>query len=78
MLEVSRRLNPTADHIGGDMRSIRLGRTFEVVMIHDAIMYMTNAKDLIAALTTARAHLEADGALIVLPDHVARDLSTPL
>lgn len=71
MLEVSRHLNPNAEHHEGDMRNLRLGKTFDVVMIHDAIMYMTNAKDLIAALTTARAHLEADGALIVLPDHVA-------
>jgi len=71
MLEVSRRLNPNAEHVEGDMRSLRLGKTFAAVMIHDAIMYMTTAKDLIAALTTARAHLDAGGALMVLPDFVA-------
>jgi SAM-dependent methyltransferase len=71
ILEVSRRLNPNAEHVEADMRSLRLGKTFDAVMIHDAIMYMTTARDLVAALTTARAHLAADGALIVLPDHVA-------
>jgi SAM-dependent methyltransferase len=71
MLEVSRRLNPDAEHVEGDMRNIRLGRTFEAVMIHDAIMYMTTESDLVAALATARAHLAPEGVLIVLPDCVA-------
>jgi SAM-dependent methyltransferase len=71
MLEISRRLNPNAEHVEADMRSLRLGKTFDAVMIHDAIMYMTTARDLVAALTTARAHLKPDGALVVLPDHVA-------
>jgi hypothetical protein len=53
------------------MRSLRLGKTFGAVLI-DAIMYMTTARDLIAALATARGHLDPDGALLVLPDCVAR------
>ena len=52
------------------MRSVRLGATFEAVLIHDAIMYMTSEKDLVDALTTARVHLPLEGALIVLPDCV--------
>ena len=71
MLDVSRRLNREAEHVEGDMRSVRLGKTFDAVIIHDAIMYMTTESDLVAALTTARTHLKADGALIVLPDHMA-------
>ena len=71
MLEVSRGLNPDAEHIAGDMRTVQLGRTFEAVLIHDAIMYMTTQSDLGAALATARVHLRDNGALIVLPDHVA-------
>src|SRR5688572_11271148 len=31
MLEVSRRLNPDCHHYQGDMRTIRLGRTFDAV-----------------------------------------------
>jgi hypothetical protein len=71
MLEVSRRLNPRATHVEGDMRAVRLGKTFDAVMIHDAIMYMTTPDDLCAALATARAHLAADGVAVVLPDYVA-------
>src|SRR5690349_17665822 len=37
MLDVSRAINPEAEHIVGDMRSVRLGRQFDVVFVHDAI-----------------------------------------
>jgi SAM-dependent methyltransferase len=70
MLAVSRRLVPAAEHVEGDMRSVRLGRVFDAVLMHDAIMYMTTPRDLAAALATARAHL-AGGAAIALLDCVA-------
>lgn len=76
MVDVSRRLNPQADHVRADMRSVRLGKTFAAVLIHDAIMYMTTRQDLVAALTTARVHLEPGGALIVLPDHLAETIDS--
>jgi SAM-dependent methyltransferase len=71
MLEVSRRLNPDAEHIEGDMRTVRLGRTFDAVVIHDAVMYLLTEDDLAAALATAHAHLKPGGAVIVLPDCVS-------
>jgi trans-aconitate methyltransferase len=37
MLDVSRRLNPECEHVLGDMRTLRLGRTFDVVLVHDAV-----------------------------------------
>jgi SAM-dependent methyltransferase len=74
MLAVSRRLNPEATHVCGDMREVRLGTTFEAVLIHDAIMYMTTERDLEAALVTARAHLRDDGVVMVLPDHLAETI----
>lgn len=40
ILAVSRDLNPECEHIAGDMRTVRLGRRFDAVFIHDAIMYM--------------------------------------
>ena len=46
MLEVSRKLNPECEHLQGDMRSVRLGRSFDAVFMHDAIAYMTSAEDL--------------------------------
>ena len=40
----------------GDMRSLRLPRQFDVVLIHDAIMYATGPADVQAALRTAAIH----------------------
>ena len=71
MLAVSRKLNPGLEHVEGDMRSVCLGRTFDAVFIHDAIMYMTTEADLTAALTTAYVHLRPGGALLVMPDCVS-------
>lgn len=71
MLAVSRRVNPTAEHLEGDMRTLDLGRQFDRVLIHDAIMYATTERDLLASLMTARRHCHPAGRVIVLPDHVA-------
>jgi SAM-dependent methyltransferase len=68
MLEHCRRLNPGVPVHAGDMRSVRLGRTFEAVLIHDAIDYMLTEDDLRKALATAAAHLEPGGMLIMAPD----------
>src|SRR5262245_50682739 len=75
MLAVSRRLVPGAEHVQGDMRDVRLERAFDAVPIHGAIMYMTPEPDLAPALATARAHLAADGVVMVLPDYVAETYS---
>ncbi len=37
MLELSRGLNPECEHVEGDMRTVRLGRMFEAVFVHDAL-----------------------------------------
>lgn len=71
MLAVSRALNPGCVHAQGDMRTLRLGRRFDAVFIHDAIDYMTTEADLLAALQTAAAHLRAGGLLLLAPDHVS-------
>ena len=55
MLAHSRRLNPGVAHHVGDMRSVRLGETFDAVLIHDAIDYMTTEDELRAAFETTRA-----------------------
>jgi SAM-dependent methyltransferase len=70
MLEVSRANNPECEHFLGDMRSVRLGRLFDAVFIHDAIMYMTTEDDLRAALQTAFVHLKPGGLALVAPDFV--------
>jgi len=38
MLALSETLNPECQHIDGDMRTLRLGRTFDGVLLHDAVM----------------------------------------
>jgi SAM-dependent methyltransferase len=70
MLAVSRRLNPELEHIEGDMRSLRLDRRFDVVLIHDAIAYCATRDDLAAALQTAAVHCRPGGTVIVAPDYV--------
>ena len=77
MLTHSRRLNPGVAHHAGDMRSIRLGETFDAVLIHDAISYMTTESDLNAVFATARAHLRPGGLLIVAPDDYAESFHPP-
>ena len=68
MLRISREINPECEHIQGDMRSLRLGRTFDCVFIHDAIEYMVSREDLRAALDTAFVHLKPGGVLLLTPD----------
>lgn len=68
MLEVSRRLNPDCDHRRGDMRTIRLGREFDAVTVHDAIAYMTSESDLLAVMDTAFMHCRSGGVVLLVPD----------
>jgi SAM-dependent methyltransferase len=71
MLDVSRRLNPECEHIRGDMRTIRLGRTFDAVLVHDAIDYMTDEDGLRQVIETAFVHCRPGGVAVFVPDHVA-------
>jgi SAM-dependent methyltransferase len=71
MLAVSRQLNPECEHIAGDMRTIRLGRAFDAVLVHDAIDYMTTEVDLRQVIETAFAHCRHGGVAVFVPDHVA-------
>jgi SAM-dependent methyltransferase len=70
MLAVSRGLNPECEHVQGDMRTVRLGRQFDCVFVHDAICYMTTEADLRAAMETAFLHCAPGGAALFCPDHV--------
>ena len=53
MLDLSRRLNPECEHVQGDMRTVRLGRVFDCVLVHDAVSYMASRADLQSAIATA-------------------------
>ena len=70
MLAVSRKLNPECEHIKGDIRTLRLGRTFDAVFVHDAICHMTTERDLRAAMATAYEHCKPGGVALFIPDFV--------
>ncbi len=70
MLTLSRGLNPECEHVLGDMRTLRLGRTFDVVFVHDAIAYMTTEGDLRDCMATAFAHTRPEGVAVFVPDYV--------
>ena len=70
MLRISRLLNPECEHIQGDMRTLRLGRTFDVVFIHDAIDYMLTLQDLRQSIETAAVHCKPKGMALFVPDYV--------
>ncbi|MDO8836863.1 MAG: class I SAM-dependent methyltransferase [Vicinamibacterales bacterium] len=77
MLEQCRGLNPGVELFVGDMRNVRLGRTFDAVLIHDAVSYMTTEADLRAAFETAGAHLRPGGVFITSPDFTTETFQSP-
>jgi SAM-dependent methyltransferase len=70
MLAVSEALNPECEHLEGDMRTVRLGRTFDAVFVHDAIAYITSEDDLRAVFETAHVHCRPGGCALFVPDFV--------
>jgi SAM-dependent methyltransferase len=70
MIEVSRKLNPECEHFVDDLRTFRIERTFDVVFVHDAIMYLTTEADLARALATCAVHCRPGGVVLLVPDCV--------
>ena len=70
MLALSQTINPELEHIQGDMRTLRLGRTFDAVFVHDAVCYLTTEADLKQAMETAWVHLRPGGVAVFAPDCV--------
>jgi SAM-dependent methyltransferase len=68
MLAISRGLNPELEHLEGDIRTLRLKRTFDAVFVHDSIAHMLTEKDLRAAIKTAFVHCRPGGAALFVPD----------
>jgi hypothetical protein len=52
------------------MRTLRLGRQFDTVFVHDAVMYITTEEDLQAVAETAFVHTRPGGAALFAPDFV--------
>jgi SAM-dependent methyltransferase len=70
MLQISQQLNPECEHVQGDMRRIRLNRQFDVVFVHDAIVYMKTERELSSVIETAQLHCRPGGLVLLAPDHV--------
>ncbi len=83
MIAQARSLNPECAFVQGDMRTFGLGRSFDAVLVDDAISHMTCRDDLVAAFRAAAAHLNPGGVLIATPDVTAetfqqnRTVATP-
>ncbi len=75
MLTLSRELNPECEHVLGDMRTLRLGRAFDAVFVHDAIAYMTTQDDLSDCIGTAYAHARPGGVAVFVPDFTRETFS---
>lgn len=70
MLAYAAALNPEVEYLPGDIRSVRLGRTFDAVLLHDASAYMTSLDQLQQAYETAAAHLVAGGVMVTPPEEL--------
>ncbi len=74
MIALSRTIHPTLEHIVGDMRTLRVGREFDAVFVHDAVTYLTSEHDLRQCITTAWVHLRPGGVAVFAPDHTQENL----
>jgi SAM-dependent methyltransferase len=74
MLAESLRINPECEHIVGDMRTLRLGRFFDAVFVHDALTYLTTREELIQCMKTAAVHCRRGGVALFMPDYVRETL----
>lgn len=71
MLTMSRALNPECQHVQADMLTVRLGRLFDAVLVHDAVDYVITEDELLLVAQTAFAHCRPGGLAAFAPDHTA-------
>lgn len=70
MLAISQQQSPQHTHVCADMRHLSLGRTFDGVLLHDAVMYLTDRESLRQAFAVMFAHCAPGGAALVVPDRL--------
>ena len=73
MLKLARNLNPDVTYLHGDMRTIRLEKYFDAVIIFDSINYMTTIEDLRAAFSTAFLHLKPGGIFLTYAEETKEE-----
>ncbi|MDX2150181.1 MAG: class I SAM-dependent methyltransferase [Bryobacteraceae bacterium] len=70
MLDQNRMVNPECEFAQGDMRTIDLGRQFDRVLVHDAIMYAADEASVKATIRNAVRHCCPGGLVVLVPDYV--------
>jgi len=71
MMALAQKLNPEVEYISEDMRSVRLNRKFDAVILHDAVAHMETIEELRAAFLTGYEHLNSGGILITFAEEWA-------
>jgi ubiquinone/menaquinone biosynthesis C-methylase UbiE len=69
MVDLACDLNPDVDYEIADMRDVRLGRSFDAVLIDDGVVYATSPEDLRAVFETAFVHLRPGGSMLVYVEY---------
>ncbi len=60
--------NPNAKIIHADMTTLDLREQFDVILLHDAVMYLEDTSMVAKVLDIMRAHISRDGVAVVVPD----------
>jgi SAM-dependent methyltransferase len=68
MLGMARKLNPKLEYVCGDMRTVRLGTSFDSVAALDSINYMRTEDDLRRTFLTAYDHLNPGGVFLTFAE----------
>lgn len=77
MLDLCHSLNPHIPLHLGDIRSIRLNKKFDGVLIHDAASYLLTEEDIRQTAAAAAAHLNRGGVFIISPDYFKETFEDP-
>ncbi|MFC2061580.1 class I SAM-dependent DNA methyltransferase [Elusimicrobiota bacterium] len=64
MLGIAGKLNPEVEYSQADMKTVRLGKTFDAVCCVDAICYMSGEKELADVFKVAYDHLNPGGVFL--------------
>ena len=68
MIAESELRNPKATHICADMTALELDAQFDVVLLHDAVMYLGSQTAIRKTLEQIKRLLKPDGIAIIIPD----------
>lgn len=71
MLALSKQRNPSREHLQQDMLKLDLGRSFDAIVLHDAVMYLTDRAQVLTCFKAAYEHLDESGIFLVFPDVTA-------